>query len=59
MGVISLAGTVGELWSVKGGNKSVPIKLLEKSEAIVLKDLQNPDLKNIIIYEEFLAVLIN
>lgn len=60
VGVISLAGTVGDLWSVKNGNKQVPIKLLEKSQAQVLKntlvklitkDEINPDSKNLIVYQ--------
>jgi len=62
VGVISLAGTVGELWAVKGGNKQVPIKLLEeKTELNVIKnalvkyvgkDKENPDFKNVIIYQK-------
>ncbi len=61
VGVISLAGTVGELWAIKGGNKQVPLKLLEKSGATLVnntlvkyvgKDKENPDFKNVIIYQK-------
>lgn len=60
VGIISLAGTVGDLWSVKNGNKLVPIKLLEKSQAQILKnttvklitkDEMNPNTKNMIVYQ--------
>ncbi len=61
VGNVSICGTVGDLWSVKNGNKMIPIKLAEKSEALVKfntriksigKSLDNPDAKNTIVYQD-------
>ncbi len=60
VGNVSICGTVGDLWSVKNGNKMIPIKLIEKSEASIKfktriksigKSLESPDSKNTIIYQ--------
>jgi prenylcysteine oxidase / farnesylcysteine lyase len=60
VGLVSLAGSTGDLWSIKEGNKAVPIKLIEKSGAIikfntkvklVKKDSEQPDSKNLVVYE--------
>lgn len=60
VGLVSIAGTVGDLWCVKDGNYQVPKKLLAKSEANVLKNTKiksisksndNPNSKNVIVYE--------
>lgn len=59
VGLVSICGTVGDLWCVKGGNKQVPEGLLQKSGAIVMKEtrvksisknLDNPE-KNMVVYE--------
>ncbi len=58
VGLISIAGGFDELWSVKNGNKSVPIQLLESSKARVLLNTKvklvrkNPEnrLKNQVVY---------
>ena len=60
VGLVSIAGTVGDLWSVKYGNKSVPCKLLEQSGAQLListhvksigKSASQPSTKNLIVYQ--------
>ena len=60
VGLVSICGTVGDLWSVKSGNKKIPEKLLEKSGAKVLKNTciksiskstDNPESKNTIVYQ--------
>lgn len=60
-GLISLAGGFsGKLWSIKEANKSVPIKLLEKSGALIKlntkvrrisPDTNQPNTKNTLTYE--------
>lgn len=59
VGLVSICGTVGDLWCVKGGNKQVPESILLKSGATLLKDtrvksisknMDNPE-KNVIVYE--------
>lgn len=60
VGLVSLAGTADKLWSIKGGNKQVPIKLLEISGAnvmlntrvkLIAKDFSQPETKNLITYQ--------
>ena len=60
VGIVSLCGAIGELWSVKNGNKQIPEKLLELSGANVLKNTKvkvigksknSPILKNSIVYQ--------
>lgn len=60
VGLVSIAGTVGDLWCVKDGNYQVPKKLLEKSEATVLNNTtiksirrshESSSTKNVITYE--------
>lgn len=59
-GLCCQAGVGDHLWSIKGGNKLVPLKLLEKSGAKVMlnteiksisKSSENPDSKNVIVYQ--------
>ena len=59
-GLCCLAGIGDKLWSIKNGNKSVPMKLLEKSAAKVLlnsrvkaigKSKDKPSVKNRVIYQ--------
>lgn len=60
VGLVSIAGTVGSLWSVNDGNKLIPIKLLEASNAKLMlntriksisKSQDSPDLTNTIFYQ--------
>ncbi|CAF0785178.1 unnamed protein product [Brachionus calyciflorus] len=59
VGLVSLAGTIDDLWAVETGNKSVPTKLVEKAGAelrlktkvkYISKDSQESN-KNSIVYE--------
>lgn len=60
VGLVSLAGTDGDLWAVKNGNYQVPKGLLEKSGAKVLwntrvksvSQTSTDSAKNVIVYED-------
>lgn len=59
VGLVSLAGTTGDLWSIKDGNRLVPERLIKQNESIVKLRLNtkvisispNLDNKNLIEYE--------
>ncbi len=60
VGLVSLAGCTAELFAIKNGNKQVPVKLLELSNAklmlntsvkSVTKDPNQPESKNLVVYE--------